>query len=198
MPLPARKTPRIVSPQKIKAWGNLPREEQMIDWSRRFAWTSLAAMTALMVASSTTAIAQECKNRGQLDTLYCDENNDLVADVPTDPKKLRDPSTLVFAYTPGGGPGGLSERFQAAHRFPGSVHRQAGSLLPGAIELGRDRGDALGPPPCRGLLDRTDADSPSIWRERFRSPPRAPRKDRMATISCPSSRRTAPTRSSPI
>jgi phosphonate transport system substrate-binding protein len=84
--------------QKIKAWGNLPREEQMIDWSRRFA--SLAAMTALMVASSTTAIAQECKNRGQLDTLYCDENNDLVADVPTDPRKLRDPSTLVFAYTP--------------------------------------------------------------------------------------------------
>ena len=100
MPLPARKTPRIVPPQKIKAWGNLPREEQMIDWSRRFAWTSLAAMTALMVAGSTTAIAQECKNRGQLDTLYCDENNDLVADVPTDPKKLRDPSTLVFAYTP--------------------------------------------------------------------------------------------------
>jgi phosphonate transport system substrate-binding protein len=100
MPLPARKTPRIVPPQKIKAWGNLPREEQMIDWSRRFAWTSLAAMTALMVASSTAAIAQECKNRGQLDTLYCDENNDLVADVPTDPKKLRDPSTLVFAYTP--------------------------------------------------------------------------------------------------
>ena len=100
MPLPARKTPRIVCAQKIKAWGNLPREEQMIDWSRRFAWTSLAAMTALMVAGSTTAIAQECKNRGQLDTLYCDENNDLVADVPTDPKKLRDPSTLVFAYTP--------------------------------------------------------------------------------------------------
>ena len=100
MPLPARKTPRIVPPQKIKAWGNLPREEQMIDWSRRFAWTSLAAMTALMVASGATAIAQECKNRGQLDTLYCDENNDLVADVPTDPKKLRDPSTLVFAYTP--------------------------------------------------------------------------------------------------
>jgi phosphonate transport system substrate-binding protein len=35
--------------------------------------------------------------------LYCDENNDLVADVPidpTDPKKLRDPSTLAFAHTP--------------------------------------------------------------------------------------------------
>ena len=42
-------------------------------------------------------MAQECKNRGQLDTLYCDENNDLVADVPTDLKKLKDPATLVFA-----------------------------------------------------------------------------------------------------
>jgi phosphonate transport system substrate-binding protein len=45
-------------------------------------------------------LAQECTNRGQLDALYCDENNDLVADVPTDPKKLRDPSTLAFAHTP--------------------------------------------------------------------------------------------------
>jgi hypothetical protein len=32
--------------------------------------------------------------------LYCDENNDLVADVPTDPEKLRDPSTLAFVHTP--------------------------------------------------------------------------------------------------
>jgi len=40
------------------------------------------------------------KNRGQLDTLYCDDNNDLVADVPTDQKKWKDPGTLVFAYTP--------------------------------------------------------------------------------------------------
>ena len=68
--------------------------------SRRFAWAGFAAIAAWMVASGATAMAQECRNRGQLDTLYCDENNDLVADVPTDPKKLRDPSTLVFAYTP--------------------------------------------------------------------------------------------------
>ena len=45
--------------------------------------------------------AQEaCSNRGELDTLYCDANKDLVADVPADPKKWRDPSTLVWAYTP--------------------------------------------------------------------------------------------------
>ena len=41
-----------------------------------------------------------CANRGQLDTLYCDANNDLVADTPADPAKQRDPSTLVFAWSP--------------------------------------------------------------------------------------------------
>jgi phosphonate transport system substrate-binding protein len=48
-----------------------------------------------------SALAQDaCANRGQLDTLYCDENSDLVADAPKDQKKWRDPSVLVFAYTP--------------------------------------------------------------------------------------------------
>lgn len=61
----------------------------------------IAAIGAVTGLSSTAALAQDaCKNRGQLDTLYCDENNDLVADVPKDPKKQRDPGTLVFAYTP--------------------------------------------------------------------------------------------------
>ena len=44
--------------------------------------------------------ADPCSHRGQLDTQYCDENKDLVADIPKDPKKWRDPSTLVWAYTP--------------------------------------------------------------------------------------------------
>ena len=47
------------------------------------------------------ALAQEaCSNRGQLDDLYCDANKDLVADAPVDKAKWRDPSTLVWAYTP--------------------------------------------------------------------------------------------------
>jgi phosphonate transport system substrate-binding protein len=46
------------------------------------------------------AAGQECPYRGQLDTLYCDANKDLVADPPTDPSKWKDPPTLVFAYTP--------------------------------------------------------------------------------------------------
>src|SRR5712692_7149185 len=61
---------------------------------------TLVAIVASMMATGSAAVADECKNRGQLDTLYCDENNNLVADVPTDPKKWKDPGTLVFAYTP--------------------------------------------------------------------------------------------------
>jgi phosphonate transport system substrate-binding protein len=47
------------------------------------------------------ALAQDaCANRGELDALYCDENRDLVADTPRDAKKHKNPSTLVFTYTP--------------------------------------------------------------------------------------------------
>src|SRR6201993_1631971 len=66
---------------------------------RWLAGAALLALTAPMLATGPAA-AQDCRNRGQLDALYCDENNDLVADAPSDPKKRRDPSTLVFAYTP--------------------------------------------------------------------------------------------------
>src|SRR5947209_3998108 len=50
--------------------------------------------SALMPAA---ASADECANRGQLDDAYCDADKDLVADVPA---KTRDPSVIVFAYTP--------------------------------------------------------------------------------------------------
>ncbi|HZH46020.1 MAG TPA: phosphate/phosphite/phosphonate ABC transporter substrate-binding protein [Roseococcus sp.] len=41
-----------------------------------------------------------CGHRGALDDAFCDEDRDLVADVPRDASRLRSPSTLVFAYTP--------------------------------------------------------------------------------------------------
>lgn len=72
----------------------------MADLWRRLARTGMNALVASIVAGGATAMAEECTSHGQLDTLYCDADNDLVADVPTDPKKLKDPSTLVFAYTP--------------------------------------------------------------------------------------------------
>ena len=52
-------------------------------------------------AATAPALAQDaCANRGQLDPLYCDADNDLVADAPTDPAKLKDPQTIIFAYSP--------------------------------------------------------------------------------------------------
>ena len=54
----------------------------------------------LLAAAIAPAWAQDCKNRGDLDPMYCDDNADMVADAPTDPKKFKNPSTLVFTYTP--------------------------------------------------------------------------------------------------
>ena len=55
--------------------------------------------TLIAGAGSIAAQAQDCP-RGDLDKTYCDRNGDLVADTPTDPKQVINPSTLVFAYTP--------------------------------------------------------------------------------------------------
>ena len=44
--------------------------------------------------------AQSCSHRGQLDELYCDANHDMVADPPADKSKWKNPSTLIFTYTP--------------------------------------------------------------------------------------------------
>jgi phosphonate transport system substrate-binding protein len=55
----------------------------------------VAFATAILLPAP--ASAQACANRGELDDAYCDADNDLVADVPA---KTRDPSVIVFAYTP--------------------------------------------------------------------------------------------------
>jgi phosphonate transport system substrate-binding protein len=55
----------------------------------------------LFAAWASVASAQApCANRGLLDARYCDENGDLIADQPKDPKAWQNPSTLVFSYTP--------------------------------------------------------------------------------------------------
>lgn len=60
----------------------------------------LSALFAFSGLSATASAQDNCPNRGDLDTMYCDANKDLVADAPTDPSKWKDPSTLVFTYTP--------------------------------------------------------------------------------------------------
>jgi len=60
--------------------------------------TAALAASVLMTGFSGQALA-DCE-RGALDTLYCDENGDMVADLPKDKSKWNDPDTLIFAYTP--------------------------------------------------------------------------------------------------
>ena len=55
---------------------------------------------ALLFLISSPAVSAECKNRGDLDVRYCDEDGDLVADTPTNPSEWLDPDTLIFSYTP--------------------------------------------------------------------------------------------------
>lgn len=59
-----------------------------------------ALVAACLSGLAGLAAAQECPNRGDLDPIYCDANRDLLADTPTDAAKLKNPSTLVFTYTP--------------------------------------------------------------------------------------------------
>lgn len=66
----------------------------------KFLSTAAMAVGYLALASTTAMASDDCANRGDLDVLYCDADGDLVADAPTDPAKLNNPSTLVFAYTP--------------------------------------------------------------------------------------------------
>jgi phosphonate transport system substrate-binding protein len=59
------------------------------------------ALAALLLGSSLPALAQDaCKSRGELDTPFCDENGDLLADTPRDPKRVKDPDTLFFTNSP--------------------------------------------------------------------------------------------------
>lgn len=83
-----------------------------------FAVATIVATTfAALVTPS--AAAQECKHRGDLDAMYCDENRDMVADTPKDPKKLKNPSTIIFTYTPVEDPAVYEKLFQPFTEYLG-------------------------------------------------------------------------------
>ncbi len=58
----------------------------------------LVALAAITFAVS--AGAQECKSRGDLDTIYCDADGDLTADLPKDPRRWKNPASLLLSYSP--------------------------------------------------------------------------------------------------
>ena len=62
--------------------------------------TPLLAATLTVLASAPALAQDACPNRGDLDPIYCDANRDLLADTPTDAARQKNPSTLVFTYTP--------------------------------------------------------------------------------------------------
>ncbi len=77
----------------------------------------LALMLAVLFMANVAYGADTCKNRGTLDERFCDENMDLVADAPTDPKKWKDPNTLVFTYTPVEDPAVYKDAFSDFQKY---------------------------------------------------------------------------------
>lgn len=59
-----------------------------------------AAFCGVLLFAGPALAQDDCKHRGELDASYCDEDRDMVADAPKDAKRLKNPATLVFAYTP--------------------------------------------------------------------------------------------------
>ena len=57
-------------------------------------------LSIFMLCASPAQAQDTCKNRGDLDTQYCDDNGDLVADTPKDAKRWKDPETLYFSNSP--------------------------------------------------------------------------------------------------
>ena len=144
----------------------------------------LSACAALAVAAlfGVPAVAADaCTNRGELDTMYCDANKDLVADVPDRPQEVEEPVDDRVHLHAGRGSGRLREHLQAVHDAPREVPRQEGRVLPGADQRGGDRGDALGPAARRRLLDRARPRSRSTSPARCRSRSRATRRSSRAT-----------------
>jgi phosphonate transport system substrate-binding protein len=62
---------------------------------------AIAAVAGLgLQATPANAQNTECSHRGKLAERYCDENRDLVADLPLDQEEWVDPDTLIFSYVP--------------------------------------------------------------------------------------------------
>lgn len=61
----------------------------------------LAACVAVVAFAPPEVQAQAaCSKRGDLDARYCDEDGDLIADLPKNPGDRQNPSTIIFSYTP--------------------------------------------------------------------------------------------------
>ena len=114
--------------------------------------------------------------------MYCDANKDLVADTPTDPKKWKNPSTIVFTYTPVEDPAVYENIFKPFTDAPvasASTRRVVFyQVQNNAAEIEAMRS---GPPARRRLLHRPDGVRGEPRRRRARSRSRATRRTSRAT-----------------
>ena len=62
--------------------------------------TASCLLAAIALQGSPVGAQESCTHRGELDVAYCDADRNLVADPPTDPKKFKNPNTLVFSFSP--------------------------------------------------------------------------------------------------
>lgn len=62
--------------------------------------SAAALLCVAMFTNTGAAWADDCASRGTLDERYCDADGDLLADVPANKDDWKDPSSLIFSYTP--------------------------------------------------------------------------------------------------
>ena len=62
--------------------------------------TAGALLTFAQISFAQSVTSAACTNRGDLDNLYCDANKDLVADVPTDKSKWKNPVSYTHLTLP--------------------------------------------------------------------------------------------------
>ena len=78
---------------------------------------TLFVLSLSLAAAGAVFAAEPCKNRGELDQMFCDDDNDLTADTPKDRAQWKDPSTLVFTYTPVEDPAVYKDAFADFQKF---------------------------------------------------------------------------------
>ena len=62
--------------------------------------TKLLTLAFLAVIALPASSQDTCTHRGDLDLLYCDEDRNMTADAPTNPKKLKNPAAIMLSYSP--------------------------------------------------------------------------------------------------
>ncbi|HKJ00366.1 MAG TPA: phosphate/phosphite/phosphonate ABC transporter substrate-binding protein [bacterium] len=78
----------------------MSRTSQAQLWLHRSLLIALFALLGLGLWAVRAQAANDCAHRGDLDVMFCDDDENLVADLPADHSKWQNPDVLFFSYTP--------------------------------------------------------------------------------------------------